>query len=72
MIVDTFAKNINTLNRLNVVNVAWLIKEQKIFQQSKKQDVFGLFTDWLRQEFDLPVALNLECSTVVIVMPLVF
>ena len=35
-----------------------LIKELKIFLQSidKKQDVFGIFTDWFRQEFHLPVA----------------
>ena len=35
-----------------------LIKELKIFLQSvaKKEDVFGIFTDWFRQEFDLPVA----------------
>ena len=85
MIVDSFAKNIDTLNRLNVawctcicINcVAFLacslerqksnelfplivgfLKELKIFLQSvnKKQDVFGLFTDWVSQEFDLPVA----------------
>ena len=49
------------------------IKELKIFSQSitKKQDVFAIFTDWLRQEFDFPVAKNFECSTIVIVMPLV-
>ena len=33
--------------------------------------VSGILTDWLREEFDLPVAQNFECSTVVIVMPLV-
>ena len=44
------------------------IKQLKIFLQSvaKKQDVFGIFTDWPRQEFDLPDAKNFECSTVVI------
>ena len=49
------------------------MKERKIFPQSevKKQDVSGIFTDWLRQEFDLPLAQNSECSTVAIVMPLV-
>ena len=35
-----------------------LIKELKIFPHSvdKKEDVFGMFTDWFRQEFDLSVA----------------
>ena len=33
---------------------------------AKKQDVFGIFTDWPRQEFDLPDAKNFKCSTVVI------
>ena len=50
-----------------------LIKQLKICLQSvaKKQDVFGIFTDWRRQEFDLPLpdAKNFKCSTVVIVMP---
>ena len=50
-----------------------LIKQLKICLQSvaKKQDVFGIFTDWPRQEFDLPdvYAKNFKCSTVVIVMP---
>ena len=47
-----------------------LIKQLKIFLQSvsKKQDVFGIFSDWPRQEFDLPDAKNFKCSTVVIVM----
>ena len=38
--------------------IVGLIKEPKIFLQyvDKKQDVFGIFTDWFRQEFDLPVA----------------
>ena len=79
MIVDSFAKNIDTLNRLNVARLTFalyiigLIKQLKIFPQSvaKKQDVFGNFTDWPRQEFDLPDAKNFKCSTViVIVMPL--
>ena len=35
-----------------------LTKELKIFLQSvaKKQRVLGIFNDWSRQEFDLPVA----------------
>ena len=38
--------------------IVGLIKEQRFFLQSvhKKQDVFGIFTAWFRQEFDLPVA----------------
>ena len=38
--------------------IVGLIKELKIFLQSvdKKEDVFGMFTDWFRKEFDLPVA----------------
>ena len=54
-------------------HIIGLIKQLKIFLQSvaKEQDVFGIFTDWPRQEFDLPGAKNFKCSTVVIVMPLV-
>ena len=54
-------------------HIIGLIKQLKIFLQSvaKKQDVFGIFTDWPRQEFDLPDGKNFKCSTVVIVMPLV-
>ena len=50
-----------------------LIKQLKIFLQSvaKKQDVFRIFTDWPRQEFDLPDAKNFKCSAVVIVRLLV-
>ena len=35
-----------------------LIKGLKIFLQSvaKMHDVFGIFSDWFRQEFGLPVA----------------
>ena len=42
-----------------------LIKELKIFLQSvhEKQDVFGIFTDWFRKEFDLPVASVLDVKT---------
>ena len=38
--------------------IARLIKELQIFLHSvdKKEDVFGMFTDWFRQEFDLAVA----------------
>ena len=54
-------------------HIIGLIKQLKIFLQSvaKKQNVFGIFTDWPRQEFDFPDAKNFKCSTVVIVMPLV-
>ena len=38
----------------------WVYKTAEDFLQSvaKKQDVFGIFTDWPRQEFDLPDAKN--------------
>ena len=44
-----------------------LVKQLNIFLQSvaKKEDVFGIFTDWPRQEFDLPDAKNFKCSTVI-------
>ena len=37
--------------------LARLMKELKIFLYSvdKKEDVLSMFTDWFRQEFDLPV-----------------
>ena len=38
--------------------IVGLTIELKIFPNSvdKKEDVFGTFTDWFRQEFDLPAA----------------
>ena len=48
----------------------WAYKTAEDFLQSvaKKQDVFGIFNDRPRQEFDLPDAKNFKCSTVVIVI----
>ena len=45
-------------------HIIGFIKQLKIFLQSvaKKQDVFGIFTDWPWQEFDLPDAKNFKCS----------
>ena len=39
-------------------HIVGLIKEVDIFLHSvdKNQDAFGIFTNWFRQEFDLPVA----------------
>ena len=59
--------------------IVGLIKELKIFLNSvdKKQDAFGIFTNWFQQEFDLPVASldvkrnvrwNFECSVVIVTL----
>ena len=71
MVVDSFPKNIDTLNHLNVVwcKFAYFVnksfplilgikKEQKDCLKSiaKKQDVFGIFINWFRQEFDVSFA----------------
>ena len=40
------------------LHITGLIKGLNTFLQSvaKKQDVFGIFTEWFRKDFDLPVA----------------